>query len=59
MGDYSAYGMLGIGNYLGEAEFFIEYGLGISYAWDAVGVFAQASNWDGDWYVTPGISFAL
>ena len=59
VGAYSAYGLLGVGNYLSTDRFFIEYGVGMSHSWDALSVFAQASNWDGVWYVTPGLMYAF
>ncbi|MEM9067294.1 MAG: hypothetical protein AAGE52_02270 [Myxococcota bacterium] len=57
--DFSAYGLLGFGNYLSTDQFFIEYGLGVSYSWGPVSVFAQISNWDGVWYVTPGLMLSF
>lgn len=59
IGDFGAYGLLGLGNYLSTDRFFIEYGLGVSYSWDPLSVFVQASNWDGVWYITPGLMYAL
>lgn len=59
VGDYSAFGLLGVGNYLSTDRFFIEYGIGMSRSWDDVSVYAQASNWDGIWYVTPGVMLTL
>jgi hypothetical protein len=59
LGNYNGYALLGIGNYMNTSQFFIEYGLGCSYAWKHFGVFAQASNWDGTWYATPGISYTF
>lgn len=56
---FSGYGLLGVGNYMGTKSVFVEYGLGFSYAWNNFGVFAQASNWDRAWYVTPGISYTF
>ena len=59
LGDFSAYGLVGFGNDLTSNRFLIEYGLGVSYGWDDVSVFAQASNWDGVWYVTPGLMYSF
>lgn len=59
VGKFNAYGLAGIGNYLSTSQFFIEYGIGASYAFNKFGVYAQASNWDGTWYVTPGVSYTF
>lgn len=59
VGDFSAYGLLGVGNYMLTKQFFIEYGAGMSRSWDDVSIFVQASNWDGIWYLTPGVMFTL
>lgn len=59
IGKFSGYGLLGLGNYLSTSQFFIEYGAGFSYSFNKVGIFAQASNWDGTWYVTPGIGYTF
>jgi len=59
VGTFGIYGLLGIGNYLGTSQQFIEYGVGMSRSWDSLSVFAQASNWDGVWYVTPGIMYSF
>ena len=54
------YGLLAVGNYLSTNQVFIEYGIGMSRAFDSgFGVFGQASNWDGIWYVTPGLSYCF
>jgi hypothetical protein len=54
------YGLLAIGNYLSTEQIFIEYGVGASYCFDSgLGLFGQASNWDGFWYITPGISYSF
>jgi hypothetical protein len=57
VGSASVYGLFGIGNYLSTKRVFIEYGAGISYTYKSVSFFTQASNWDGYWYVTPGITY--
>jgi len=59
LGKFNGYALLGIGNYIDTKQFFIEYGIGASYSWDKFGLFAQASNWDGTWYVTPGVSYTF
>lgn len=59
MGNLSGYGLLGIGNYMTTKRFFVEYGAGFSYSFNKLGVYAQVSNWDGYWYVTPGLSYSF
>jgi len=60
MGKFSGYGLLGIGNYMSTKRLFIEYGVGFSYMpTDHIGIFSQVSNWDGVWYITPGISYTF
>ena len=54
------YGLLAVGNYLTTDQVFIEYGVGMSRAFDSgFGIFGQASNWDGYWYITPGLSYTF
>ena len=53
------YGLLGMGNYFSTNRVFIEYGTGFSYSWDQLSCFAQISNWDSVWYITPGFSFVF
>lgn len=54
------YGLLAVGNYLSTDQVFIEYGVGMSRAFDSgFGVFGQASNWDNYWYITPGLSYTF
>jgi len=55
----NAYGLLGIGNYFSTNRIFIEYGLGFSYSVNNFSMFGQASNWDGTWYITPGIGYTF
>jgi hypothetical protein len=57
VGSASVYGLFGVGNYMSTKRVFIEYGAGISYAYKSFGFFTQASNWDGYWYVTPGLTY--
>lgn len=57
IGVVSGYALFGVGNYISTKRVFIEYGAGISYVAGSFGVFTQASNWDGYWYVTPGIVY--
>ena len=59
MGKFSGYGIIGIGNYITTSRIFVEYGAGFSYCWNKFGVFSQVSNWDGAWYVTPGVSYTF
>lgn len=59
LGNYNGYALLGIGNYMNTKQFFIEYGAGCCYSWKHFGIFAQASNWDGTWYATPGVSYTF
>ena len=56
---FTAYGLLGIGHYLSTDRLFIEYGVGVSHSWDQLALFAQVSNWDGFWYITPGLSYTF
>lgn len=58
MGFVDGYALIGAGSYVENDNVFIEYGAGISKEFNAgIGVFIQVSNWDGQVYVTPGISF--
>lgn len=59
LGNYSGYGLLGVGNYMSTERIFIEYGLGFSRTFNKIGVFSQVSNWDGYWYLTPGLSYTF
>lgn len=59
IGKFNGYALLGIGNYFSTKRVFVEYGAGFSYSFNKFGVFAQASNWDGYWYVTPGVSYTF
>jgi hypothetical protein len=59
IGKFSGYGLAGIGNYISTERIFIEYGAGFSYGFGSFGTFVQASNWDGVWYVTPGVSYTF
>jgi len=60
VGKFSGYGLLGIGNYMSTKRMFIEYGAGFSYMpTDHIGIFSQVSNWDGTWYITPGLSYTF
>ena len=56
---FHGYGLLGIGNYMSTERIFIEYGIGFSRTFNKVGVFSQVSNWDGYWYLTPGLSYTF
>ncbi len=51
-----AYGLFGIGVYGDFKRTFIEYGAGFSYSFGKISYFVQSSNWDGTWYVTPGLT---
>lgn len=59
VGNFNAYGLLGVGSYFEDRGIFVEYGAGFAYSFNKLGVFAQASNWDSYWYVTPGISYTF
>lgn len=38
---------------------FIEYGIGFSHSFGKIGYFSQVSNWDGVFYITPGLSYTF
>ena len=58
--DMDAYALFAVGNYMTTKTVFIEYGAGFSYMpTDHLGLFIQASNWDGLWYITPGLSYSF
>ena len=58
--DIDFYALFAIGNYMSTKNLFIEYGGGFSYMpTEHLGLFIQASNWDGYWYITPGISYSF
>lgn len=58
--DMDAYALFAVGNYMSTSAIFIEYGAGFSYMpTDHLGLFIQASNWDGLFYVTPGFSYTF
>ena len=57
VGNANIYGLFGLGNYVDQNHIFIEYGAGLSYSPTKLGYFVQASNWDGVWYVTPGLTY--
>ncbi len=59
VGNFNAYGLLGLGSYFEDRGIFVEYGAGFSYSFNKLGVFAQASNWDGFFYITPGFSYTF
>jgi hypothetical protein len=59
VGKFNGYGLLGVGNYISTERIFVEYGAGFSYSFKQWGVFSQVSNWDGVWYVTPGVSYTF
>jgi len=59
VGNFNTYGLIGIGSYFESNKMFIEYGVGFSYSFKKIGVFSQVSNWDGAWYVTPGVSYTF
>ena len=59
VGNFNAYGLIGVGSYFKSNKVFIEYGAGFAYSFNKLGVFAQASNWDGVFYITPGISYTF
>lgn len=56
----SIYGVIGLGAYIDRDNgMFIEYGGGVSKELGNFGLFVQATNWDGIWYVTPGLSYSF
>jgi len=58
--DMDAYALFAVGNYISTKTVFIEYGVGFSYMpTDHLGLFIQGSNWDGIWYITPGLSYSF
>ena len=58
--DMDAFVLFAVGNYASTKTVFIEYGAGFSYMpTDHLGLFIQASNWDGFWYITPGLSYSF
>lgn len=59
IGNFSGYILFGIGNYFATDRLFIEYGAGFSYNFNKLGIFVQSSNWEGTWYVTPGLSYTF
>jgi hypothetical protein len=59
LGKMNGFGLLGLGNYLNTKRVFVEYGIGCSYSIKKWSVFGQVSNWDGTWYVTPGLSYTF
>ncbi len=60
LGEVDGYAMAGFGNYLSTNQYFIEYGLGASYALkNNLGFFTQVSNWDNTWYLTPGLTYSF
>lgn len=59
LGKLNGFVLLGVGNYVDTKKIFIEYGGGFSCKPKKITYFAQVSNWDGLWYMSPGISFNL
>lgn len=59
IGITNGYVLFGLGNYIDTSNIFIEYGFGLNYTPNKVGYFVQASNWDGLWYNTVGVSLNL
>jgi hypothetical protein len=58
--DMDFYALFAVGNYMSTKTVFIEYGGGFSYMpTDHLGLFIQASNWEKNWYITPGISYSF
>ena len=58
-GSFDVYGLLGVGNYMSTKRVFIEYGMGFSRTLGQVSYFAQISNWDNLWYITPGLTYTF
>ena len=60
IGTFDLYGVFGVGNYVNTENIFVEYGVGFSGKFtNHLNYYLQTSNWDGVWYVTPGVSFYL
>lgn len=57
VGNANVYALFGVGNYVDQNHIFVEYGAGLAYSPSKLGYFVQASNWDGIWYVTPGLTY--
>jgi hypothetical protein len=55
------YGVIGVGSYTGDTQrVFLEYGGGVSKVFNnGLGVFLQATSWDGLMYVTPGLIYTF
>ena len=55
------YGVIGVGSYTGNTKrVFLEYGGGVSKSFNnGLGVFVQATSWDGAMYVTPGLFYSF
>ena len=56
---FDIYGVLGLGNYFSTNRIFIEYGVGFSRMVGKFSYFAQVSNWDNLWYITPGFAYTF
>ena len=56
---FDIYGLLGVGNYFSTSRLFIEYGVGFSRTLGKFSYFAQVSNWDNLWYITPGFAYTF
>lgn len=57
LGSLSGVFILGYGGYFNTSHNFIEYGVGMSYSINKFSYGATYSNWDGQNYVTPSITF--
>ena len=55
------YGVIGVGSYTGNTKrVFLEYGGGVSKSFNnGLGVFVQATSWDGAMYITPGLFYSF
>lgn len=53
----SVYGLLGAGSYFNFKHMFIEYGTAFFYSFGKLSYSTEVSNWDGIWYLTPGLTY--
>ena len=54
---FQPYGLVGVGSYFSNSNIFIEYGVGVSKAFNNIEVYTQLSNWDRVNYLTTGLSY--
>lgn len=56
---FQPYIILGLGSYVDSSHVFTEYGFGTALKLGRFSPSIQASSWDNDWYISPGISYSL